>query len=75
MPKESNQVKRDRFKKLAEYRTNEVLNRIKILGNCSNRHMYEYSEDEIKKIFSEIEKKTREIRAKFNFPQSKNFKL
>jgi hypothetical protein len=68
--------KRERFKKLAVYRTNEVLKRLKILGNCANRSAYDYTEEEINKIFSEIERKVREIKAKFNFPnKNKEFKL
>lgn len=67
--------KRTRFVKLAEYRTNEVLKRLKVLGNCANRSAYEYSEDEINKIFSVIEKKVKEIKSKFHFPKEKEFKL
>jgi len=67
--------KRERFIKLAEYRTNEALKRLRILGNCSNRSAYEYSEDEINKIFSVIEKKTKEIKSKFHYPKEKEFKL
>ena len=67
--------KRERFKKLAVYRTNEVLKRLKVLGNCANRSAYEYTEEEINKIFSEIERKTREIKAKFHFPKNKKFEL
>ncbi len=68
-------TKRERFKKLAESRTNEVLKRLKVLGNCSNRSTYEYSEEEISKIFSEIERKLRETKSKFSFPRNKQFKL
>lgn len=67
--------KRERFKRLAEYRTNEVLKRLKVLGNCSNRSAYNYLEDDINKIFTEIEKRVREVRSKFNFPKDKKFKL
>jgi len=68
--------KRERFRKLAIYRTNEVLKRLKILGNCANRSAYDYTEEEINKIFSEIERKVREIKAKFHFPnKNKEFKL
>ena len=51
----SQEEKRNRFKKLAVYRTNEVLKRLKVLSNCANRSAYEYSEEEVNKIFSEIE--------------------
>lgn len=72
----SENKKRERFKKLAVYRTNEVLKRLKILGNCANRSAYDYTEDEVNRIFSEIEKKLREIKSKFYFPdKEKEFKL
>ena len=67
--------KRERFKRLAEYRTNEILKRLKILGNCANRSAYEYTEEDINKIFSEIERKLKEVKAKFYFPKMKEFKL
>ena len=67
--------KRERFKRLATYRTNETLKRIKVLGNCGNRSAYNYTEEEISKIFSAIEKKIRETKAKFHFPKQKDFKL
>ncbi len=67
--------KRERFKRLAVYRTNEVLKRLRVLGNCSNRSAYEYTEEEINKIFSEIERKVKEVRAKFHFPKEKEFQL
>lgn len=70
----SQEKKRERFKKLAVYRTNEVLKRLKVLGNCANRSAYEYTEDEVNKIFSEVEKKVREVKAKFHF-SSKNKKF
>lgn len=66
---------RDRFKRLASLRTNGVLKRLKVLGNCSNRHIYEYEEQDIEKIFSEIERKVKETKAKFHFPKKKEFKL
>lgn len=67
--------KRERFKRLAVYRTNEVLKRLKVLGNCANRSAYEYTEEEINKIFSEIERRVKEIKSKFHFPKHKEFKL
>jgi uncharacterized FlaG/YvyC family protein len=67
--------KRERFKKLASKRTNKVLRYLKILGNCANRSAYDYTREDINKIFSEIEKKVKEVRGKFHFPQDKEFKL
>lgn len=71
----SQEQKRERFKRLGTYRTNSVLQRLKVLGNCSNRSAYHYTEEEINKVFSEIERRVRETKAKFHFPKNKEFKL
>jgi hypothetical protein len=70
-----NEHPRDRFKRLATARTNIVLKRLKVLGNCSNRQVYEYDEQDIDKIFLAIERKVKETKAKFHFPKKKDFKL
>ena len=64
-----------RFKCLAENRTNEILKRLRILGNCSNRSTYSYSEEEIYKIFSELEIALKQTKAKFTFSKKRKFKL
>jgi len=76
MPKKISENKRERFKKLAVSRTNEVLKRLKVLSNCANRSAYDYTEDEVNKIFSEIEKSVREAKSKFSFSKKdKKFTL
>jgi len=70
-----NETPEERFKRIATVRTNTVLDRIRILGNLSNRQMYSYSEEDINKIFSTINKQLREVRAKFNSQKQKGFKL
>jgi hypothetical protein len=67
--------KKERFKRLATQRTNIVIKKLKILGNCANRSAYEYTEEEINKIFSAIDRQTKEVRAKFHFPKAQEFKL
>ncbi len=69
------ETSKDRFKRLATQRTNSVLQRLKVLGNCSNRSVYEYDEEDIAKIFSEIERRVRETKAKFHYPKRRAFKL
>ncbi|MCD4704880.1 hypothetical protein K8R66_02265 [bacterium] len=68
-------IKIERFKCSAEYRTNEILKKLKTLGNCANRSIYDYNEDQIEMIFNEIEKRTLEIKAKFNFSKGKDKKF
>ncbi len=68
--------KRERFKRLGAYRTNEILKKLKVLGNCSNRSAYEYTEEEINRIFSEIDRAVKETKSKFYFPKGhKKFTL
>lgn len=72
-----NETKRDRFKRLASLRTNEVLRRLKVLGNCANRQVYEYEVEDVNRIFGEIDRKLKEVKAKFNSlkEKEKEFKL
>ncbi len=58
-------TKKERFKKVAVQRTNKIINYIRLLGNCSNKNNYEYSELEVKKIFIAIEKELKIAKTKF----------
>lgn len=77
MPKKSpeNETPRNRFKRLGTLRTKVILQRLKVLGNCSNRQAYEYDEDDVVKIFSEIERALKETKSKFHFPKKRDFQL
>jgi hypothetical protein len=46
--------KSDRFVRVAERRTARVLKDIRLLSQCSNRRIYQYSPDQVSKIFREI---------------------
>lgn len=75
MVQNSEETRKQRFKRVATRRTNEILHRIRILGNCSNKSSYSYSEEEIKKIFSAIEAESRSVKARFVNKKKKNFQL
>jgi len=77
MPKVSipDETAEARFRRLGTARTNEVLRRLKILGNCANRQLYFYTEKDIEKIFSAIERRIKETRAKFHFDRAGKFTL
>lgn len=60
-----NESKRDRFVRLAENRTNKIINMIQLLGNCANTSIYEYSEADVEKIFTAIESSLKDARRKF----------
>ena len=59
------QEKTERFKRVAEKRTNRIIEQIRLLGNCSNRSNYEYTEEEVKKIFVTIEAELKEAKSKY----------
>ena len=48
------ETKEEKFKRLATRRTNDVLEKLRILGNLSNRANYNYADDQGPKIFYTI---------------------
>ena len=69
------ETRNERFKRLAAKRTNEILDKIRILGNCANKSSYDYSNEEINKIFSEIDKQLKITKAKFKSGKRERFEL
>ena len=48
------EARRDRFLRVAERRTKEILHKLRLLGNCSNKSAYSYSPAEVDEIFDVI---------------------
>lgn len=69
------QAKRDAFARLAEARTQAVLDRLRVLGNCANPYAYAYSDEDVRKIFLAIEREVRATRAKFQGGRRHDFRL
>lgn len=69
------ETKNQRFKRVAEKRTRTVLRALRVLGNCGNRGNYQYSPEEVKKIFFEIDRSVKAARAKFYTSKDKEFRL
>lgn len=61
----NNETSEQRFKRLASHRTNQIFEKLRILGNCANRNVYTYTKEDVEKIFSAIEKKVKEVKARF----------
>lgn len=70
-----NESKEERFKKIAGRRTEEVLDKLRLLGNCSNNTNYSYTDEQVKKIFSNIDSEIRRIKALYNKPKRKRDKF
>lgn len=50
MKKQAEESKHDKFVRLAEVRTNKIIDTLQLLGNCSNTSVYEYTQDEVEEI-------------------------
>ena len=58
--------KRENFVRLAEARTNKILEMVRLLGNLSNTSNYSYTKQDVEKIFNAIEKELFEVKKKFD---------
>ncbi len=70
-----NSTKAERFKKIATNRTNRVLDDLRLLGNCANKANYEYTDEEVKKIFNAIENEIKLCKLKYNNKNKERFEL
>lgn len=58
--------KRDKFVRIAEARTNKIINMIQLLGNCSNQSLYDYSQKDVNKIFDAIQAEVDEAKKRYS---------
>lgn len=59
------ETKREKFVRMAEARTIKIISMVRLLGNCSNRLAYEYSEKDVGKIFAAIESAVADAKKRF----------
>lgn len=69
------ETRRDRFRRLANIRVNNALKQIELVGNLSNKSSYEYSENEIRAMFFEMEQALRANKARFQSNRNRKFKI
>jgi hypothetical protein len=58
-----------RFQRVALRRKNEIIKKIKLLGNCSNKSSYNYYQFQITDIFNEIKKELNLAKNRFYNPK------
>lgn len=70
-------TRRDRFLRLAPRRTQKIIDALEVLGNCANTSNYEYTDDDVKKIFAAIRYAVQHTESKFlaDSMKRKKFKL
>ena len=70
--------KKENFKRISENRVSKILNLLSQLTNLTNSSFYEYTDEEIEKIFNAIDKgakKSKKILLKSNNKKNKRFEL
>ena len=61
----------DKFKKLAEGRVSSALKAIQLIGNLSNRSNYDYSEEDVAKIFKALQDELSACKKRFELAAKK----
>lgn len=70
--------KRERFRNLAESRTNKAIEAISRIGNLSNRQIYDFEEAEVRKVIRALRDAVSAVESRFASPRGKSgggFKL
>ena len=60
-----------KFKELAEKRVTTALRQFRLIGNLSNRNSYEYTTDQVDKIFAKLQAELAQTKARF-VPRQQN---
>lgn len=58
--------KRQKFVELAEARVNKTLKDLQLIGNLSNRSAYEFTDADVRKMFSALQKALNGAKARFS---------
>ena len=61
----SNNKKAENFVRLAEARTNKIIDMVLLLVNLSNKTNYSYTDEQVKAIFDSIQQALDETKQKF----------
>ncbi len=69
------ETNRERFVRIAEARTQKIINLIELLGNCSNPYNYDYTQKDVEKMFGAIEAALKLCKSRYNEPRNKENKF
>lgn len=69
-----NETRRQRFKRLATKRVTKALNQLRILGNLANKSYYDYTDEDIYRMFKALDSQIKALKGKFH-TGPKKFKL
>lgn len=66
---------RSKFVKLASMRVSKALKDIQLIGNLSNRSNYDYTDDDVAKIFKALQEEITSCKRKFENSRKKDSKI
>jgi hypothetical protein len=69
------ETKSEKFRRLANLRANQILEDLRKLGNLSNKNHYQYSEDEVQRIFTTIDEAVSDAKGRFLGRTRREFRL
>ena len=63
--------KAERFTRVIESRVNKAISMLKLIGQCSNRNVYEYHPEQVSKVFSALQSALNNARARYIYPEKR----
>ena len=73
--KKESESKQQRFARVVEKRVQNVLDSIRRLSQCSNGRMYEWDDEQLKKIWAAIDKELQDCKESYRTAEPEMFKL
>ena len=61
----SGETKTEKFERIAQRRVTEIVAKVRLIGNLSDRRNYGYTDDHIRQIFDALEGEVRACKGKF----------
>lgn len=62
-----NNSKKERFKKITAARISKIDDMLRLIGNCSNKNNYSYTDSDVEELFSALEKSVEEAKSKYEY--------
>ncbi len=69
------ETKKERFKRVAEKRVQNIINAIRSLSGLSNKKVYEWETGQLEKIWKAVEQEIEDCKNSFKDPGSRIFKF
>ena len=66
------ETKAEKFIRLGEYRINKAIDAIGRIENLANKSAYDYTPEQVEAMFSVLESKVAEVKAKFTVTKNKD---